>query len=188
MQRRIEEGRTERLPLATLVRKHPRELILALTSPIGSFTAYYVILLFAIPYVVSINAGSAAYLYAVSTVALVVYLVGKVLAGEDRGEDEGCEHDDDQGGQQPPRAPQPEAAQVDPVSCLPLDEQQRGDEVAAEDEEEVDAEEAARQPVDPRVVEEDCPHRERAQAVQSRAVGDVRRVGDWLRHLPAAAA
>ena len=74
--------------------------------------------------------------------------VAEVLAREDRREDERPEHDDDEGGQQPTRTSQPEAAQVDPVSRLPLDEQQRGDEVAAEDEEEVDTEEAARQPVD----------------------------------------
>ena len=71
--------------------------------------------------------------------------------------------------------------------ALPLDEQQRRDQVAAEDEEEVDAEEAAGQPVDPRVVEEDGRDRDRAQAVEARAVGDVRCVGDWLRHFRQAA-
>ena len=86
----------------------------------------------------------------------------EVGAGEDRGQDERSEDDDDQGREQPARAPRPEAAQVDPVSRLPFHEQQRRDEVAAEDEEEVDAEEAARQPVDPRVVEEDGRDRERA--------------------------
>ena len=111
----------------------------------------------------------------------------EVLAGEDRGEGQRREHDDDEGGEEAPRAPQPEAAQVDPVSRLPLDEQQRCDEVAAEDEKEVDAEEATRQPVDAGVVEEDGRDRDRAQAVQARAVGDMRCVGDWLRHFPAAA-
>ena len=72
-------------------------------------------------------------------------------------EDERREHDDDERGEETSRAAHPEAAQVDPVPRLPLDEQQRRDQVAAEDEEEVDAEEAARQPVDPRsVVEEDA--------------------------------
>src|SRR5256885_16651636 len=93
--------------------------------------------------------------------------VGEVLAGEYRGEGEGREHHDHERGEQAPRAPQPEAAQVDPVSRLPLDEQQRWDQVPAEDEEEVDAEEAARQPVDAGVVEEDGRDRHRAQSVQA---------------------
>ena len=108
--------------------------------------------------------------------------VGEVLAREDRGQDQRREHDDDEGGEEASGTTHPEAEQIDPVPGLPLDEQQRRDQVAAEDEKEVDAEEAARQPVDARVVEEDGHHRERAQAVQPGPVLDVRCVGDWLRH------
>ena len=113
--------------------------------------------------------------------------VREVAAREDCGEDQRREHDENEGRQQPPRAPQPEAAQVDAVAGLPFDQQQRCDQVAAEHEEEVDAEEAAGHPVDAGVVDEDADDRERAEAVEPRAVADVRCVGDWSRHFRQAA-
>src|SRR5262249_61236878 len=102
------------------------------------------------------------------------------------------QYHDDEGWQEPPSAAQPEPAQVDLVPRLPLDQQQRRDEVAAEDEEEVDAEEAAGQIAVPvrvrsRVVEEDADDGESAHAVEARVVRDVRCVAEWLGHLPAAA-
>jgi MFS family permease len=81
MKERIEEGRTERVPLLKVFREHPRELIVSLTAPIGSFTTYYVIIAFSIPYVLGVHEGAASYLYTVSTVALLFYLGGKVLTG-----------------------------------------------------------------------------------------------------------
>ncbi len=77
---------------------------------------------------------------------------------------ESPEHDDDERGEEPSRAARPETEQVDAAVVLPLDEQDRRDQVAAEDEEEIDAEEAAGQPrasvgVRPRVVEEDADDR-----------------------------
>ncbi len=78
-----------------------------------------------------------------------------------------------------PRAARPEAEQVDPAVVLPLDEQDRRDQVAAEDEEQIDAEEAARQPriavpVRPCVVEEDADDRKGSEPVEAGAVGDMR--------------
>ena len=52
-------------------------------------------------------------------------------------------------------------------------EQQRGDQVAADHEEDVDAEEAARHPADPGVVEEHRQHRDRPQGVDARHVGEA---------------
>ena len=58
-----------------------------------------------------------------------------------------------------------------------LAQQQRGDQVAADDEEDVDAEEAAGQPVDTRVVAEDGEHSERSHRVDPRHVGEAAVLG-----------
>jgi MFS family permease len=81
MKARIERGETERVPLARLIRKHPRELAVSLTVPLGMFTAYYVIVAFTVPYVVRTHESAATYLFTVSTIALLCGLLGKVGAG-----------------------------------------------------------------------------------------------------------
>ena len=53
-----------------------------------------------------------------------------------------------------------------------LAQQQRRDQVPADDEEDVDAEEAARHDVEVRVVEQDGEHRDRAQAVETAQVAE----------------
>ncbi len=72
--------------------------------------------------------------------------------------------------QQPPRPPQPEAPQPHVPAAAELAQQQRGDQVAADHEEDVDAEEAARHPADGGVVEEHREHRQRPQGVDPREV------------------
>ena len=74
--------------------------------------------------------------------------------------------------EQAPRAPQPERAERDAAGVLALAEQQRRDEEPAEDEEEVDAEEATLRPVEPAVVAEHADDRERAQSVECRLIAD----------------
>jgi hypothetical protein len=54
---------------------------------------------------------------------------------------------------------------------VPLCEQQSGDEVAAEDEEDLDSEEPTRYPRQPGVVEEHGDDRERAQPIETRQIG-----------------
>ncbi|PNE38130.1 hypothetical protein AOB60_28855 [Streptomyces noursei] len=71
---------------------------------------------------------------------------------EDEGEGEG--EDEGEGGQQPAGPAHPEVAQVDAAAAAVFGQQQVGDQVAAEDEEDVDAEETAGQPGRVDVVED----------------------------------
>ena len=75
--------------------------------------------------------------------------------------------------QQPPRAPQPERDEVDSPLLAELAEQQRGDQVAADDEEDVDPEEPAGKPPAPvvEVVDEHGQHGDGTQAIQAGHVG-----------------
>ena len=66
--------------------------------------------------------------------------------------------------QQPPGASPPERDEVDAARAHPLLEQQRGDEESGEDEEQVDAEVAARGPTELEVVGDHGGHRHTAQA------------------------
>ena len=88
---------------------------------------------------------------------------------DDREQRDGREHEE-QRGQQPAGPAQVELADVHAATVAVLGEQQRGDQVAADREEHVDAEEAARHPGDVGVVEQDRAHAERAQAVEPRHV------------------
>ncbi len=70
-------------------------------------------------------------------------------------------------GKQPPRSPQPEGLYIDVPQPTPLREQQRRDEVAADDEEDLDAQEPSRDPGQPAVVEEHGDDGERSQPVET---------------------
>jgi len=96
---------------------------------------------------------------------------------DDRGEDHRHRDQDSDGGQQPPRPAQPEAAQPQVAVAAELAEQQRGDQVAADHEEDVDPEEAPRHPADAGVVEEDGEHGERPQGVDAWQVGEAAVLG-----------
>ena len=96
-------------------------------------------------------------------------------------ERDGREHEE-QRREQAPGPPRPERGQTDPARGLPLGEQQRGDEVAADHEEDVDAEEAALRPGDLAVVQDHGGHREGAQPVEARAVAEASGFGGGARH------
>ncbi len=85
----------------------------------------------------------------------------------------------EEGGQQAPGAGQPEGLQFDPA-LVDLVEQDVGDQVAAEGEEDADAEQAPFRPVEFEVVEDDAEHRDRAQAVEARHVALA--APYWFRH------
>jgi len=92
---------------------------------------------------------------------------------DDRGEHHRQRDQDPDRRQQPPRPAQPEAAEPQVAVAAELAQQQRGDQVAADHEEDVDAEEAAGHPVEAGVVEEDGEHGERPQGVDARQVGEA---------------
>ncbi len=89
---------------------------------------------------------------------------------------------DDQRGQEAPGPASPEGPQPDPVGSQPFLQEQRRDEEARQDEEDVHAEEAARGPSEAEVVRDHTPHGQRPQTVERREVaagdggGDLRRV------------
>jgi hypothetical protein len=70
-------------------------------------------------------------------------------------------------GEQPAGAPEPEILEVYATPLPPFRQQQRGDEVSADDEEDLDAEEAARDPGQLGMVEEHRDNGERAQPVET---------------------
>jgi hypothetical protein len=79
-------------------------------------------------------------------------------------------HHHEQGGQQAAEAAEPELAQVDAAGALVLADQQQRDQVAGDDEEHFDTQEATRQPVVVGVVEHHRDHGDGAQAVEPREV------------------
>jgi hypothetical protein len=96
---------------------------------------------------------------------------GQIGREADRHDGHGDQDHHDQGRQQAPRAPQPEGAEVDATRRAALGEEQRRDQVPAQDEEDVDAEKAARYSRDAAVVEQYESDREGADAVETRPVG-----------------
>jgi hypothetical protein len=90
---------------------------------------------------------------------------------EHHAEGQRCHHQHVEGRQEPPRPPEPEALEVDAPLGAPLGEQEGAYEVAANDEEDLHPQEAARHPGELGVVEEDRTDGEGAQAVQAGAVG-----------------
>ena len=79
-------------------------------------------------------------------------------------------------------ASRPEGLEIDPAGVLALGQQERGDEVAAQDEEHVDAEEAALRPGDLPVVQDHRRDRERAQAVEPGPVAEAGSLSGGSRH------
>jgi len=87
-------------------------------------------------------------------------------AAIDRGRDQQADAEQqEQRRQQAPRAPGPEAPERDAAVLRELGDQQRRDQVAADDEEDVDAEEAAGQPAAVGVVDEHGGDGDRAEPV-----------------------
>ena len=101
---------------------------------------------------------------------------GDLLRQEDDRVEERAADECEEGGQKPASAPAPEGDQVDAaVAAAALGQQQRGDEVAADDEEDVDADESAAEQADLSVVEENGSDGECAQAIDRRNVGQESR-------------
>ena len=93
------------------------------------------------------------------------------VATEHRGERREQHERRQQRRQQAARPPEPELAQTDAPRPLVLADQQQGDEVAADDEEHLDAEEPAREPRVVGVVHHHGDDGERPQPVEAREVG-----------------
>ena len=91
----------------------------------------------------------------------------------DRHRDEHREH----GRQQSPSPAQPELFETDPLLLLALVEQERGDQVAGDDEEHLDSEETARHPPEAAVIEHHCHDADRAEPVEARLVTHPPRPG-----------
>ena len=95
---------------------------------------------------------------------------------EDDGVEERAGDEREKSREEPASAPAPEAEQVYAArAAAPFGEQQRRDEIAADDEEYVDADEAATKQADLGVVKENGRDGERTQAVDRRNVGEKSR-------------
>ena len=71
-------------------------------------------------------------------------------------------------------AAQPEGLEINAVVPLPLGDEERGDEVAADDEEHLDAQEAAGQPAHVGMVGDDSEDGHGAQTIEARKIGQAR--------------
>ena len=83
----------------------------------------------------------------------------------------------EQRGEQAAGAAEPESAEIDVAVLAPVGEEQGRDQVAADHEEHVDAEEPPGDPVLVAVVQQDRDHRERAEAVKGRDIAETRESG-----------
>ena len=92
---------------------------------------------------------------------------GMVEQDAERRHDDDHEHD---GREQAPHATQPELGEVDGAGLLEFGHEQAGDEIAGEDEEDGDAEQAAKRELEVEVIADDGDDGERAQAVERRDV------------------
>ena len=98
----------------------------------------------------------------------------ELVAFEQRGEHGEQPHHHEQRRQEAAGPAQPERLEVDASGPLVLPDQQQRDQVAADDEEHLDADEPARQPVAVGVVHHHRDDRQRPHAVEPRQVGDPR--------------
>jgi hypothetical protein len=100
------------------------------------------------------------------------------IGGEERRHHDHADDDHGhRGGQQAPSPCAPEPEQVQRAGAPVLGQQQRCDQVAAEDEEDIDAEEPARQPRDAGVVQQHAGHRDRPDPVQAGGVAKPAAIG-----------
>jgi hypothetical protein len=89
------------------------------------------------------------------------------VALDDRGDRHRHDDHEEQRRQQSPGTPLPEGGEVDPAALGDLAQQERGDEEAREDEEQVDSHEAARQQSGEHVEDEDGDDRQGPDAVEA---------------------
>jgi MFS family permease len=75
------KGETQRAPLRNLIRNNPRRLLIALAVPFGSFAAYYVVLVFSVPYVSGLGKVDSSFLLTMSTIAQLVYVFAVFFGG-----------------------------------------------------------------------------------------------------------
>ena len=94
--------------------------------------------------------------------------------GRRRRADPDCQDEEHQEerGQQPPGAPEPERNQIDPAGSGVLGQQQTRDEIARKDEEHVHAQEAAADPAVAEVVSDDGHDSHRSDAVEGGAISE----------------
>ncbi|MED5803860.1 MFS transporter [Gordonia sp. Z-3] len=81
MKEAMEKNETVKTPLVELLRKHSRALVIAVAAPFGLFAAYYVILVFSIPFAVDNGDANQSLLLAMSTIAQVIYMCAVVYGG-----------------------------------------------------------------------------------------------------------
>lgn len=81
MKEAVERKETVKLPLVELFRKHPRQLLIAVSAPFGQFAGYYVILVFSIPFAVRNGVPNESFLLTMSTAAQVIYVAAVVYGG-----------------------------------------------------------------------------------------------------------
>jgi hypothetical protein len=97
------------------------------------------------------------------------HVASQLVAGvghEERGVGTRDEQHDVEGREQTATPPHPEPAQIDVARGAPFLDQERRDEVTRYDEEHLNAEKAARDPVEAGVVEDHAEHRKRPQAIE----------------------
>jgi MFS family permease len=80
MKNALAQDATVKAPIVELLRNHRRTLLIALGAPLGNFAAYYIVLVFSVPFAVNTAQMDRSFLLSVSTIAQVTY-VGSVIFG-----------------------------------------------------------------------------------------------------------
>lgn len=83
MEKTLEDENDEKpkVPLIELIRNNPRHLLIALAAPFGNFAAYYVVLVFSVPYVAGLGDVDRSFLLTMATIAQVFYVFFVVFGG-----------------------------------------------------------------------------------------------------------
>lgn len=80
MQDAIKSKKTVKQPLLDVLRRRPRQVAVALLAPLGLFSGYYIVLVFAVPYATD-HGGQASALLAVLSVSQFIYIAALVFSG-----------------------------------------------------------------------------------------------------------
>jgi MFS family permease len=80
MENAIEHNATVKAPILELLRNHRKVLLIALGAPLGNFAAYYIVLVFSVPFAVTTAGLNQSVLLTISSLAQVTY-VGSVIFG-----------------------------------------------------------------------------------------------------------
>jgi MFS family permease len=77
----VSQEKTVAAPLLEVFRSYPRQVVVALLVPIGMFVAYYIMLVFAVPYATRVSDSPNSFMLTMLTIAQFIYIPAVVFFG-----------------------------------------------------------------------------------------------------------